>query len=301
MSPARPLRITTPDDRTIVLEREFAAPRQLVFDAWTRPDLLRRWYGAAGWRLVECEVDLRVDGAWRFVSRGPGGAVMGQRGVYREIAPPARLSYTELFDDQSYPGVALVTHDLVEAGGETTVTSTVRYPSPEAREAVLRYPMRRGLAESYRRLDALLRIGRRTDMNWTLEVVMVPVSDLDRAKAFYADRVGFHVDHDVRASGGVRIVQLTPPGSGCSIVLSKGMADMAPGSLKGLQLVVPDLPKARAQLVERGVDVTEIQLYDQDGPRPAREDDNLDNAGFVYFNDPDGNAWAVQQISDRAG
>jgi catechol 2,3-dioxygenase-like lactoylglutathione lyase family enzyme len=134
-------------------------------------------------------------------------------------------------------------------------------------------------------------------MNWTLEVVVVPVSDVDRAKAFYADRLGFNVDHDTRISDEVRFVQLTPPGSGCSIVVGKGaVPDMAPGSLKGLQLVVSDLRKARAQLVERGVEVSEIQVV-AENPHP--EDDPLDNVGFVYFTDPDGNAWAVQQISAR--
>ena len=134
-------------------------------------------------------------------------------------------------------------------------------------------------------------------MNWTLEVVMVPVSDVDRAKAFYADKLGFNVDHDTRISDEVRFVQLTPPGSGCSIVLGQGaVPDMAPGSLKGLQLVVADIHKARAQLVERGVDVSEVQVM---GENPYPVDDPLDNVGFVHFSDPDGNAWAVQQISSR--
>ncbi|MFI7606300.1 VOC family protein [Micromonospora sp. NPDC049366] len=135
-------------------------------------------------------------------------------------------------------------------------------------------------------------------MNWTLEVVIVPVSDLDRAKEFYADRLGFVVDHDTVISDDARLVQLTPPGSGCSIVIGKGVVpEMPPGSLKGLQLVVPDLQKARAQLVERGVDVSEIQVV---GANPRPVPDPLDNVGFVFFSDPDGNAWAVQQISSRA-
>jgi catechol 2,3-dioxygenase-like lactoylglutathione lyase family enzyme len=134
-------------------------------------------------------------------------------------------------------------------------------------------------------------------MNWTLEVVVVPVSDVDRAKAFYAEQLGFHVDHDTKVGEGMRIVQLTPPGSGCSIVIGEGVvADMPPGSLKGLQLVVPDLHAARAQLVERGVDVGEIQVLGEN-PRPVP--DPLDNVGFVFFTDPDGNAWGVQQISAR--
>jgi catechol 2,3-dioxygenase-like lactoylglutathione lyase family enzyme len=134
-------------------------------------------------------------------------------------------------------------------------------------------------------------------MNWTLEVVVVPVSDVDRAKAFYADQLGFNLDHDSRMGEGNRVVQLTPPGSGCSIVIGEGVApDMAPGSLKGLQLVVPDLHAARAQLAEHGVDVSEIQVM---GENPGPEPEALDNVGFVFFSDPDGNGWAVQQISAR--
>jgi catechol 2,3-dioxygenase-like lactoylglutathione lyase family enzyme len=134
-------------------------------------------------------------------------------------------------------------------------------------------------------------------MNWTLEVVVVPVSDVDRAKAFYSDRLGFGVDHDTKVSEGNRIVQLTPPGSGCSIVVGEGIVpDMPPGSLQGLQLVVPDIEAARAQLLERGVEVGEIQIM---GQSPTPQPHPLDNVGFVFFNDPDGNGWAVQQISAR--
>jgi catechol 2,3-dioxygenase-like lactoylglutathione lyase family enzyme len=134
-------------------------------------------------------------------------------------------------------------------------------------------------------------------MNWTLEVVVVPVADVDRAKAFYAEQLGFEVDHDRRVSAG-RIVQLTPPGSGCSIVIGEGIVpDMPAGSLKGLQLVVADLHAARDQLAGRGVDVSPIQVLGEN-PRPTP--DPLDNVGFCFFRDPDGNAWAVQQISSRA-
>jgi catechol 2,3-dioxygenase-like lactoylglutathione lyase family enzyme len=134
-------------------------------------------------------------------------------------------------------------------------------------------------------------------MNWTLEVVIVPVSDVDRAMAFYAEQLGFHVDHDTTVSEGNRIVQLTPPGSGCSIVVGEGIVpDMAPGSLKGLQLVVPDVRAAHAELGRRGVEVGEIQVLGENfTPQP----DPLDNVGFVFFTDPDGNGWAVQQISAR--
>ena len=136
-------------------------------------------------------------------------------------------------------------------------------------------------------------------MNWTLEVVVVPVSDVDRAKTFYADRLGFNVDHDTKVSEEMRFVQLTPPGSGCSIVVGKGTVEMEPGSLQGLQLVVNDIVAAHAQLVERGVEVSEVQVVDGDASRLTRGGAALDNVGFVFFSDPDGNGWAVQQISSR--
>lgn len=144
--------------------------------------------------------------------------------------------------------------------------------------------------------------GRRwgTPVNWTLEVVVVPVSDVDRAKSFYADKVGFAVDHDVRDAEGRGVVQLTPPGSGCSIVLGAGLSRMEPGSLQGVQLVVPDVRAAHAELAGRGVEVGPVQVFDGGGFRPARDDDALDNVGFLFFADPDGNEWAVQQISARA-
>lgn len=150
------LTVTTPSDTEIVLEREFNAPRRLVFDALTTPELLVRWFGARGWRLVVCEVDLRVGGAWRFVSRGPDGAVLGHGGVYREIAPPGRLVYTEMFDHQSYAGESLITQMLAERDGRTSLTSTVRYASREARDLVMRYPMARGVTQAYERLDDVL-------------------------------------------------------------------------------------------------------------------------------------------------
>ncbi len=137
---------------------------------------------------------------------------------------------------------------------------------------------------------------------WTLEVVQVPVADVDRAKAFYAEQLGFAVDLDVRADDGHRFVQLTPPGSGCSIQVSAGyFEDMVPGSLRGLVLVVPDVRAAHAQLVERGVANSGV-VVTEDGTsyRQARDGDALDNVGFVHFSDPDGNKWSVQQISSRA-
>ena len=123
----------------------------------------------------------------------------------------------------------------------------------------------------------------------------------NRAKTFYADRLGFTVDHDTRIGDGQRVVQLTPPGSGCSIVIGEGVVpDLPPGSLRGLQLVVADIVAAHTQLVERGVTVSEVTAIDGDATKVAGGSTALDNVGFVFFDDPDGNGWAVQQISARA-
>lgn len=137
-------------------------------------------------------------------------------------------------------------------------------------------------------------------MDWTLEVVVVPVSDVDRAKEFYAERMGFTVDHDTVAGPEFRIVQLTPRGSGCSIVVGKGVGTMKPGTLSGLQLVVRDLRAARVELLERGVEIGEVQVAGSAGFRPATDEDDLNNQGFAFFTDPDGNGWAVQQITARS-
>ncbi|MGB3633321.1 MAG: VOC family protein [Rubrobacteraceae bacterium] len=136
-------------------------------------------------------------------------------------------------------------------------------------------------------------------MDWKLEVVVVPVTDVDRAKAFYAEKLGFDVDHDTRVSDEVRVVQLTPPGSACSIVLGKGVVEMQPGTLKGLQLVVEDVRAARTELVDRGVKIGEVQVLGASGSRPARDGEDLEHVGFVFFSDPDGNGWAVQEIHGR--
>lgn len=137
-------------------------------------------------------------------------------------------------------------------------------------------------------------------MNWTLEVVVVPVSDVDRAREFYEGQLGFTVDHDTRIGEGARLVQLTPPGSGCSVVIGEGvLPPMEPGALQGLQLVVADVDAAYAQLTAAGVEVSEVQVMGKD-PNPDPDGHPLDNVGFVFFQDPDGNSWAVQQISARA-
>ena len=136
-------------------------------------------------------------------------------------------------------------------------------------------------------------------MYWKIEVVTIPVSDVDRARDFYAEKVGFAVDIDHRISDDLRLVQLTPPGSACSIHLGKGTVDMEPGSIDGVFLVVRDVRVARDQLVERGVEVGELQVFDDGSYRPAREGEGLDYVGCVFFSDPDGNRWCVQQIPAR--
>jgi uncharacterized protein YndB with AHSA1/START domain len=156
MTSSGKLTVATPTDTEIVLTREFDAPRRLVFDALTKPELLVRWFGRHGWNLVTCEVDLRVGGRWRFVSRGPGGAEMGHGGVYREISPPERLVYTGSYDDQWFPGESLVTTVLTEQGNTTTMTTTLLFPSRDVRDAVIRSPMREGVAEGYDRLEEVL-------------------------------------------------------------------------------------------------------------------------------------------------
>jgi uncharacterized protein YndB with AHSA1/START domain len=148
------LRVTTPSDREIVLTRVFNAPRQLVWDAFTKPELLKRWFGPRGWSLVVCEVDLRVGGGFRFVLRGPSGQNMGMSGVYREIGAPERSVHMESFDD--YPGESQVTAVFVEREGRTALTATVLYPSKEVRDIVIQTGMEHGAAESYDKLAELL-------------------------------------------------------------------------------------------------------------------------------------------------
>jgi predicted enzyme related to lactoylglutathione lyase len=122
-------------------------------------------------------------------------------------------------------------------------------------------------------------------MDWKIELVAIPVSDVDRAKEFYSEKAGFNVDHDHTVSDDLRFVQLTPPGSACSIAIGKGVADTPPGSVQGMQMVVSDIQAAHRELSERGVDVTEVQDFPW--------------GRFVFFKDPDGNGWAVQQIPPR--
>lgn len=151
------LKIATPSDREIIMTRVFDAPRHLVFDAMTQPELVQRWLtGPPGWSMVVCEMDLKAGGAYRWVWRGPDGTTMGMGGVYREIASPERLVCTQLFDEDWTGGEVLGTLVLTERDGKTTLTNTLVYSSRAARDAVLKTPMEHGMALGYDRLAELL-------------------------------------------------------------------------------------------------------------------------------------------------
>src|SRR5262249_25867198 len=151
------LKLTAPSDREILMARTFDAPRELVFEAWTRPDLVKRWlYGPEEWKLAVCDIDLRVGGALRFVWRHTDGRSMGMGGVYREIAPPDRLVFTELFDEDWTGGETGGTMVFTERAGKTTMTQTVLYSSQVARDAGLKSRMERGKAPNSEPLEAAL-------------------------------------------------------------------------------------------------------------------------------------------------
>lgn len=274
-------------DRDIVITREFAAPRQRVFDAHTRPELLTRWFGPHGWRLVVCEIDLRVGGEWHYVLAGPTGERMALHGTYLEIEPPHRLVMTETNPDCD----ARAAHESVitiELSGDTVLTHTATFPTPEIRDAVAESGMARGVGQGFDRLVAELE----HPVDWKIEMIPVPVTDVDRAKEFYAGKLAFPVDVDHEA-GDFRIVQVTPPGSGCSIGFGRGVSDMKPGDLTGIQFVVDDIQRARADLVGRGVDASPV-FHFENGARVDGPSDDPWNS-FVSFEDPDGNRWTVQE------
>jgi uncharacterized protein YndB with AHSA1/START domain len=150
------LKLTTPGDCEIAMTRVFDAARRRVFDALTRPEVLKRYFATPGWSLVVCEIDLKSGGAYRYVWRSNDGAEMGMGGVYREIVAPERIVNTEAFDEPWYPGEALDTSVLIEQGGKTTLTLTVVYEAREARDAVLKTDMEQGLSVIYDRLAEML-------------------------------------------------------------------------------------------------------------------------------------------------
>jgi len=158
MQPSKTLQVAARGDREIVMTRVFNAPRTLVWDAFTKPELLKRWlFGPPGWTFAVCEVTQKVGERYRYVWRGPDGTEMGMGGVIREFTPPERMVGTEKFDDAWYPGEALVTIELTEQGGKTLLTQTLRYESREARDTVLKSPMESGITMSYDRLEELLK------------------------------------------------------------------------------------------------------------------------------------------------
>jgi uncharacterized protein YndB with AHSA1/START domain len=151
------MQLATPTEREIVITRVFDAPRKLVFDAHTKPELLKRWLtGGPGWSMAVCEVDLRVGGAYRYVWRRPDGAEMGMGGIHREIVSPERIVVTQLFDEDWTGGEVIGTLVLTERGGKTTLTNTLLYSSPQTRDAVLKTPMDQGMAAGYDKLAELL-------------------------------------------------------------------------------------------------------------------------------------------------
>jgi catechol 2,3-dioxygenase-like lactoylglutathione lyase family enzyme len=137
-------------------------------------------------------------------------------------------------------------------------------------------------------------------MDFKLELVLVPVSDVDRAKAFYAEKMGFNVDVDHHASDTFRVVQLTPPGSACSISIGIGITDATPGSVRGLHLVVSNIETAHALLAERGVDVSEMFHFEAGQRTPGPDPQHSDYGSFLSFSDPDGNTWVVQEVKRNA-
>jgi uncharacterized protein YndB with AHSA1/START domain len=156
------VQVSTPSDREVAITRVFDAPRRMVYDAHTKPELLKQWAaGPPGWSMAVCEVDLRVGGAWRWVLRGPDGAEMAMHGVHLEVVAPERIARTEIFEPQWYPGEAVSTLTLTEKAGKTSLTVTVRYDSKATRDAVLKSPMDEGMSQGYDKLDEVLRAGTR--------------------------------------------------------------------------------------------------------------------------------------------
>ncbi len=158
MENAGTLKVTPRGEREIVITRDFDAPRRLVFEALIKPELLKRWLlGPPGWSMPVCEIDARVGGTYRYVWRKGDGTEMGMGGVFREIVPPERIVATEKFDNAWYPGEAVGTMELVDQGGRTALTQTLAYESREARDAVIKSQMEKGVAASYDRLEEMLK------------------------------------------------------------------------------------------------------------------------------------------------
>jgi uncharacterized protein YndB with AHSA1/START domain len=153
---AKPLTITTPGERDIVVVRAFDAPRDLVWLCHSKPELVRRWYGLPDWQMTVCEMDFQVGGKWRYVTKAPSGYEMGSQGVYTGIVEPERIDQTEYYDDDWTKGGSENSVVFTEKGGQTISTMTVTYSSPEARAAAVATPMAEGMEIGFKRLDAAL-------------------------------------------------------------------------------------------------------------------------------------------------
>ncbi|MET7398094.1 SRPBCC domain-containing protein [Dactylosporangium sp. NPDC005572] len=275
-----------PNDLEIRIVRTVAAPRRLVFDVHTRPEHLPKWMvGPPGWTMPVCEIDLRPGGRFRYVWRSAAGEELTITGTFEQVIRPDRLVSTEGWSDGDWPETRN-TVTFTEHDGRTTITTTVRYPSQEARDAALASGMKEGMDAGYAGLDtylASIEVAPAVPA-MRLELVPVPVADVDAALAFYEGRLGFVVDHDVQPGNGSRVTQLTPPGSACSILLYKDLPglDLAPGTLRGLHLVVDDIHKSREVLLAREVEVGGV--------------DDLGGILYAAFSDPDGNTWLLQEI-----
>ncbi|MFI5910548.1 SRPBCC domain-containing protein [Dactylosporangium sp. NPDC051541] len=269
-------------DAGVRITRVVAAPAELVFDMHTSPKHLPHWMlGPPGWTMPTCEVDLRAGGAFRYVWQNDAGEELTIAGTFETVERPGRLVSTEQWSG-GWPATRnALTFTALD--NRTRITTHIAYVSAEARDNAVRSGMREGLDAGYANLDGYLA----GQFTMRLELVPVPVADVDAALAFYAGKLGFTVDHDISPGNGARIVQLTPPGSACSILLSENLPgmDTAPGVLRGLHLVVDDVRKAREVLGKRGVDAGEV----------------MDMGGILYvpFEDPDGNTWMLQEIPPR--
>ncbi|MEU7874017.1 SRPBCC domain-containing protein [Dactylosporangium sp. NPDC049140] len=270
-------------DLGVRVTRVVAAPPELVFDVYTSPRHLPHWMlGPPGWTMPVCEIDLRPGGPFRYVWRTGAGEELTISGTFEEIERPGRLVSTEAWSG----GWATTRNTLTftDLGGRTRITTHIAYPSAEARDNALHSGMREGMEASFANLEAYLA----GQFTMRLELVPVPVADVGAALAFYAGKLGFHVDHDIQPGDGARIVQLTPPGSACSILLSTGLPGLrqAPGAVQGLHLVVDDVRQVREALLKRGVEAGEV----------------MDMGGILYagFADPDGNSWMLQEIPPSA-
>ncbi|MEV0562722.1 SRPBCC domain-containing protein [Dactylosporangium sp. NPDC050588] len=276
-----------PSDVEIQIRRTLAAPRALVFDCYTNPEHLPNWMtGPPGWTMPVCEIDLRPGGGYRYVLRGEGAAEMTLTGTFTEVRRPLRIVATETWGPGFPETLNTVTFEA--AGSHTTVTTLVRYPSQSARDAALQSGMKEGLEAGFSSLESYAQgvtLPPVPDMR--LELVPVPVADVDRAIGFYVDLLGFHLDHDIKPNDDVRVTQLTPPGSACSIVLYKNLPglDLPAGTLRGLHLVVADIHKSRELLLARGVEVAGV--------------DDMGGILYAALTDPDGNTWLLQEIPPR--